>query len=195
MKGKGILTALAVVALGALLITPAFAGDWSQQRQGSQQQYWGPQGQQQYGQQTGMMPMAERASKIIDKDVKDVRGDDVGKVKDIVMSTRGRVEYIVLSQGGVLGGGSKLIPIPFHMARVDTQNDTVRLINLDKNSLQNAPSFTSDQWNEINQPSFFHQVHTYYSGGYQGGQYQGQQGYQGGQYQGRQGYQGGYQNR
>jgi sporulation protein YlmC with PRC-barrel domain len=110
----------------------------------------------------GRQAMTERASKILDKDVKDQKGEDVGKVNDLLMNRNGQVEYLIVSQGGVLGIGDKLIPIPFRMARVDTKNDNVVLMNIDKEKLEKAPHFASDKWNEMNTADFDKRIHSYY---------------------------------
>jgi hypothetical protein len=55
-------------------------------------------------------------------------GDDVGKIKDIMLDVRsGRIAYAVLASGGFLGIGDKLLAIPWSAPRVSerfpTSND------------------------------------------------------------------------
>ena len=51
-------------------------------------------------------------------------GDDVGKIKDIMLDVRsGRVAYAVLSSGGILGIGDKLHAIPWSALTLDTERN------------------------------------------------------------------------
>jgi len=146
MKAKRRFVVLAVVMLAAVLVIPGFAAEQEKSQQ----------------QPMGRQAMTERASKILDKDVKDQKGEDVGKVNDILMNRNGQVEYLIVSQGGVLGVGEKLIPIPFRKVRVDTKNDDIVLMNIDKEKLEKAPHFTSEKWNEMNTADFDKRIHSYY---------------------------------
>jgi sporulation protein YlmC with PRC-barrel domain len=57
---------------------------------------------------------ANKASKIIGMQVKNTQNEDLGKVKELVIDTQsGKVAYAVLSAGGGLLGGGKMVAVPF----------------------------------------------------------------------------------
>ena len=55
----------------------------------------------------------------------------------------GRVAYAVLTYGGFLGVGDKKFPLPWSVLTYDT-NQGGFVINLDKETLRNAPSLEGD---------------------------------------------------
>src|SRR6202012_3432637 len=66
-------------------------------------------------------------------------GDDVGKVKDIMLDVRsGRIAYAVLSSGGFLGIGDKLLAIPWHALTLDTERKCFQLA-MSSERIKNAP--------------------------------------------------------
>lgn len=87
-----------------------------------------------------------RATKIIGTDVKNMKGEDLGDVKDLVLNPmRGNVVYVVVSYGGLLGMGDKLFAIPWSALRWSTDQDYY-VLNMDKEALKNAPGFDEDHW-------------------------------------------------
>jgi sporulation protein YlmC with PRC-barrel domain len=92
------------------------------------------------------MQEVSRASKIIGTDVKNTKGEDLGDIKDLVLDpTSGRLAYVVVSYGGMLGMGDKLFAIPWNAVRWSTDKDYFTL-NMDKEALKNAPGFDEDHW-------------------------------------------------
>ena len=60
------------------------------------------------------MQQVTRASKTIGTPVKNPNGDNLGDIKELVLDPRsGKVVYVVVSFGGVLGMGDKLFIIPW----------------------------------------------------------------------------------
>jgi sporulation protein YlmC with PRC-barrel domain len=87
-----------------------------------------------------------RASKIIGTDVKNMKGEDLGDIKDLVLNPmRGNVVYVVVSYGGLLGMGDKFFAIPWSALRWSTDQDYY-VLNMDKETLKNAPGFDEDHW-------------------------------------------------
>ena len=50
---------------------------------------------------------AHQTSKLTGTEVRNKEGEDLGKIKDFVIDSRGRVQYALLSEGGVMGVGSE----------------------------------------------------------------------------------------
>ncbi|RJR33414.1 MAG: PRC-barrel domain containing protein [Desulfobacteraceae bacterium] len=103
-----------------------------------------------------------RISELMDKKVKNQQGQDLGQIEDLVVAKDGRISYIILSQGGVLGIGDKLTPIPFKNAQFDEQQDAVILSNIDKQKLENAPTISQGDWERLSDPGFERELFSYY---------------------------------
>jgi hypothetical protein len=71
-------------------------------------------------------------------------GDDIGKIKDIMLDVRsGRIAYAVLSSGGFLGIGDMLLAIPWHALTLDTERKCFQLA-MSSERVKNAPGFDKD---------------------------------------------------
>jgi sporulation protein YlmC with PRC-barrel domain len=103
-----------------------------------------------------------RASELMDKKVQNQQGQDLGQVEDLVIGQDGSISYIIVSQGGVMGIGDKLTPIPFRNAQLSPQQDAVILSNIDKQKLQNAPTIAQGEWERLTDPGFEREVFSYY---------------------------------
>lgn len=91
-----------------------------------------------------------RASTIAGMTVKNVKGDELGHVEDAVIDVRaGKVQYLALSHGGLLGVNDKLFAVPvdaFQLHQGDEQDEYYLSVQIDKDTLQNAPGFDQDKW-------------------------------------------------
>ncbi|MGF6408928.1 sporulation protein YlmC with PRC-barrel domain [Paraburkholderia sp. MM5482-R2] len=89
-------------------------------------------------------------------------GDDVGKIKEIMLDVRtGRVAYAVLASGGFLGIGSKLLAIPWCMLTLDTSRECF-VLSASSEQIRNAPGFDKDNWPAMADPNWAATVHAYY---------------------------------
>lgn len=92
---------------------------------------------------------ANKASKIIGKEVRNTQNEKIGKVKDLVIDTRaGRIAYAVLSTGGMFGDG-KLIAVPLDALSLKP-GEKHFLIDAAKDRLASAPGFSEDNWPRLN---------------------------------------------
>jgi len=81
-----------------------------------------------------------RAGKIIDEAVKNARGEELGEVDDLIMSRNGKIKKVILSVGGYLGIGNRLVPVPFKSLRVGEKGDIV--YDVTRQQLENHPVFS-----------------------------------------------------
>src|ERR1700761_9587465 len=89
-------------------------------------------------------------------------GEDLGKVKDIMLDVRsGRIAYAVLSSGGFLGIGDKLLAIPWHALTLDTEQKCF-VLNMTAERVKNAPGFDKDHWPSMADQTWATSVHQYY---------------------------------
>ncbi|QIE30509.1 PRC-barrel domain-containing protein [Caballeronia sp. SBC2] len=89
-------------------------------------------------------------------------GDDVGKIKEIMLDvSSGRVAYAVLSSGGFLGIGDKLLAIPWSALTLDTDNKCFRLAVM-SDQVRNAPGFDKDSWPSMADRTWASTLHQHY---------------------------------
>ena len=79
-----------------------------------------------------------RASKIIGSSVVNDANDTVGKVDDIIIGTDG-LPYVILSVGGFLGVGNKLVVLPYNS--INTKVDKLTMPGATKEALKALPEF------------------------------------------------------
>lgn len=72
--------------------------------------------------------------------VKNQRGEDSGKIHDIVFDTQARVPFAVVSRGPIWGIGGKLVAIPFRAFTFDKMGKYL-VLEISKEELDSAPSF------------------------------------------------------
>lgn len=80
-----------------------------------------------------------RASKLIGATVYSDQNEGVGSVDDLIMTDGNKVTVVVVSVGGFLGLGSKLVAVPFDQLRRDA--DRVTLPGATKDTLNAMPNF------------------------------------------------------
>jgi sporulation protein YlmC with PRC-barrel domain len=86
------------------------------------------------------------AEDAIGKKVVNPEREDLGTISDIRLAFPvGRVEYMVLKHGGMLGVGGKKFAIPPEALAYHSGED-VFTVNIDKRRLDEAPGFTEDNW-------------------------------------------------
>lgn len=110
----------------------------------------------------GPGPQLMGADTLNGNDVYNQKDEDLGDIKEIMLNMKtGRVSYAVLSFGGFLGLGEKLFAVPWDALKLDTENKRF-VLNVDKESLEEAPGFDKDQWPNMADPAWAERIHTYY---------------------------------
>ena len=85
-----------------------------------------------------------RASKVIGSTVYNENNESIGEVDDILIPPQGGPPVAVVSVGGFLGIGAKLVAVPYERLRMNTENNRWTLSGATKDSLTNLPTFTYD---------------------------------------------------
>jgi len=83
-----------------------------------------------------------RATKIIGETVVNDANETVGKVDDLIIAPDGpdgKVPVLILSVGGFLGVGNKLVALPFDSVKI--QDKKLLLTGANKDALKNLPEF------------------------------------------------------
>lgn len=105
-----------------------------------------------------------RASQVIGADVHNQQNENLGDIEDLVIDANtGRVNYAVLSFGGVLGIGDKLFAIPMNSLQTKA-DDKEFVLNVPKDQLKNAPGFSKNAWPDFASAQFRNSVDQYYGG-------------------------------
>jgi rRNA processing protein Gar1 len=79
-----------------------------------------------------------RASKVIGSSVVNDTNETVGKVDDVILGDD-RMPYVVLSVGGFLGVGNKLVVLPYDAIR--KTDDKLAMPGATKDALKSLPEF------------------------------------------------------
>jgi hypothetical protein len=95
--------------------------------------------------------------------VENEAGEDLGRIEDLIVDqSGGRIMFGVMSCGGFLGIGSRLIAVPWNMLTFDSSTGRFNL-NLDKETLLNAPSFNRDDFTDLTDREWQRHVQNYFA--------------------------------
>lgn len=110
----------------------------------------------------GPGPELMGADTLIGDDVRNLQGEHLGDIKEIMLDMRsGSVAYAVVAHGGVLTLGEKLYAVPWSALRLDTANKCF-LLDIDKERIDNAPGFDSDHWPDMANQNWASEIRSYY---------------------------------
>jgi sporulation protein YlmC with PRC-barrel domain len=89
------------------------------------------------------------ASSLCQDSVRNRVGDEVGSIKEIMIDVpSGRIAYAVMSVGGFLGMGDRLLAIPWEALTLDEDRKCF-VMDVDKRKLEDVPGFDKEHWPEI----------------------------------------------
>jgi sporulation protein YlmC with PRC-barrel domain len=108
--------------------------------------------------------LAFRASTLTGMTVKNAAGKDLGTINDLVIDANtGKLRYAAVAYGGFLGVGDKLFAIPWSkFAVAGTTGDRYLVLNVDIETLKNAPGFDQDNWPDTADTAWAKQIDDYY---------------------------------
>ncbi|MDP4003698.1 PRC-barrel domain-containing protein [Methylobacterium sp. NEAU K] len=90
----------------------------------------------------GLKPAAVLASTMIGVEVRNMAGDSVGKIDDLLIADGGSLKAVVLDVGGFLGLGSKHIAVePGALVLRPGGNRFSAVLNMSKETIAAAPAF------------------------------------------------------
>lgn len=89
--------------------------------------------------ETQLLAAGYRASKLLQQDVYNDKGDKIGKVDDLVLSSDGTLSTAVVNVGGFLGLGKHLVAIP--VRQFEQIAPRAVLPNASKQELKALPKF------------------------------------------------------
>jgi sporulation protein YlmC with PRC-barrel domain len=118
-----------------------------------------------YGDTIAVVPLPNqrlvRASRLLDADVVQANGNDIGEMQDLVVRlSNGQIRYAVLSLDDSWGPKGKLVVMPMKALRVSNDVEQVTL-TLDRQMIHSAPAFTGNEWPDLNDPRYRDRVDAY----------------------------------
>lgn len=167
MSKNTITLAMAFIAMTALIFSPVYAGDktMSKQSKGTNVSSDTTKGSHMSGMADRKGSQASfRGSDLMGREVVNRNDEELGNVEDIVIGRDGRVTYVLVSHGGVLGMGDSLVPVPFSAVSRGSQDDENIVIDMSKKEMENAPNFAKNQWPDFEDPDYENEVHGYFGG-------------------------------
>ena len=91
-------------------------------------------------------PQARSISTLLGNLVVDRDGREVGRIQELMVDPgNGRITYAVMSRGGVLGMGEKLVAVPWVSLELDPDHGRF-FLDVDREKLAQAPGFDKDDW-------------------------------------------------
>ena len=146
--------ALAMTAVGLLMVAPVRAADKAPNNNNNGNNLT----------KTVDVMHHARVSTVEDMHVRNAAGEDIGKIKDLVIDVNsGKVIYAALDFGGFLGIGDKLFAVPWHSLQVKgTDKDQYLVLNVTKDRLKDAPGFDKNHWPDMANPNWAGTVDQFY---------------------------------
>jgi sporulation protein YlmC with PRC-barrel domain len=83
-----------------------------------------------------------RASKLIGSNVYNENNESIGEVDDIIIPAGTNQPVAIISVGGFLGIGARLVAVPYERLQHATDRDRWTLPGATKDSLQTLPAYT-----------------------------------------------------
>ncbi|HEY0490660.1 MAG TPA: PRC-barrel domain-containing protein [Telluria sp.] len=110
----------------------------------------------------GPGPELMGAETLIGNHVHNLKNEHLGEIKEIMLDMRtGKVAYAVMSSGGVLSIGQKLFAVPWAALALDTVHKRFTM-DVEKELIENAPGFDTDNWPDMADQKWISQIHGYY---------------------------------
>ena len=104
------------------------------------------------------------ATYLINDNVRNVAGEDLGKIEDIVINVEtGQIQYAILSFGGFMGIGNRHFALPWELLGVEWLEKHIIILDVDKELLKNAPKFNKDNPPNFEDPQFKSEIYEYYN--------------------------------
>jgi len=91
--------------------------------------------------QTDLIATGWRASKVLHADVRNDKGDRIGKIDDIVVDTDGTLSVAIIDVGGFLGLGGHRVAIPVSQLVFSQTRPQILLPGATKDALKALPEF------------------------------------------------------
>lgn len=103
-------------------------------------------------------PMSKES--LIGSEVQNMEGKKLGKISDVSADDAGRIRFAILSHGGIIGMGEKLIAIP--MRAISFKEEKLAVVDISEEKLNTAPSFTKDNRPDMTNRTWVEETSRFY---------------------------------
>jgi sporulation protein YlmC with PRC-barrel domain len=101
--------------------------------------------------------------KIVGSKVRNMKGEDLGTIEDIVVDIdTGRILYVIMDFGGFLGIGGRLFPVPWH-SLAPLPSEGIFFLDVSKTKLKDAPAYDKDSLPDMGNLHWGTKVADFYS--------------------------------
>jgi sporulation protein YlmC with PRC-barrel domain len=105
---------------------------------------------------------AIRAKKVLGTEVKNMNGEKLGSVEDIILDKMSnQIMFAVVGFGGVMGMGEKYHPVPWAKLDYDPDNNCYRT-DISKTQIETAPADSIDALTREDGMAFRDQAYSHY---------------------------------
>jgi sporulation protein YlmC with PRC-barrel domain len=108
-----------------------------------------------------------RAKELMGMNVWNAQNEKLGDISDLVFDTsNGKLLYAILGHGGTLGIGEKYCVVPVDFLSLERDNKTNKdylVLNIDKQRLKDAPSFSGDNWPNFGDQRFVTEIREFFT--------------------------------
>jgi len=102
------------------------------------------------------------SSTLTGQNIYNLKDENIGEIKDLMINlNNAEIAYAVMSFGGFMGIGNKLFAMPLKAFQFSDNDETIRL-DINKETLENAPSFDKDNWPMTADDDFIDSVYSHY---------------------------------
>jgi sporulation protein YlmC with PRC-barrel domain len=99
-----------------------------------------------YGKVLPSVPDSVTVTDYYKQNVYDPADKKIGEIKDVLITSDGKIAAFIVEVGGFIGAGAKDVAVPFSDVKGTKKNDKWYLtMNADKDELKNAPGLTYDR--------------------------------------------------
>jgi sporulation protein YlmC with PRC-barrel domain len=99
-----------------------------------------------YGKVLPSVPDSVTVTDYYKQNVYDPADKKIGEIKDVLITSDGKIAAFIVEVGGFIGAGAKDVAVPFTDVKGTKKNDKWYLtMNADKDELKNAPGLTYDR--------------------------------------------------
>ena len=107
-------------------------------------------------------PFEHRAGAMMGTYVQNPKGEYMGKIMDLMIDPHdGRIAFVVLSHGGMLGIPTRFVAVPFSALAPNAAKKTF-ILDVSKEKMADAPSFSRDNWPDVTNREWGAETYTYY---------------------------------
>lgn len=106
-------------------------------------------------------PMFQVQGQLLNAEIKNSVGEELGEIEDLVVDGQGRIQYLVIEHGGFLDIGDEVVAVPWRTAAVQMGEDGHVIVDLTRADLAKAPRFRKDQWPDMQAQAWHDEVRTF----------------------------------